>query len=182
METIDQSKRIYTKLKFVKSKETKAYISFVSQHPRTGYIAGVRQDSKYPKKIVIIDKKLAGIIVAGVLYNATIIPMKEKDGYIAIKAEPMMFKATVATSYNFRSIYKVEVNFGNKTILFDPIEGKRDSVRTLAGVIEVLEKRVDIENLQQVIEDFTEHTEALIKQYKNDGMPIIYPRRKPLFL
>jgi hypothetical protein len=166
----EQPKKIFTKLKFIKSEQTGAYISFVSQNPKTGRIVGIRQDSEYPKKICIIDRKLSNIIIPNILYDATLIPMKEKNGYIAIEVNPVSFKATVETTYVPKALYKIEVKFGNKTILFDPVDGKKDSVRIVAGVREILEKRMDIKALQQVIDDFSEQADLLMKYYKKDGI------------
>jgi hypothetical protein len=165
----EQPKRIYTKLKFARSEQTGAYISFVSQNPISGRISGVRGDSVYPKKICIIDQKLAGLIIPDILYDSTLIPMKEKDGYIVIEVNPVAFRATVETTYVPKSIYKVEVRFGNKTVLFDPVDGKQESVSTISGVRGILEKRMDIKDLQQVIDDFLEHAYVLMKYYENDG-------------
>lgn len=172
MNTGEEPKKIYTKIKFIKSGQTGAYIGFVSQNPKTKRIVGVRQDSEYPKKICIIDKKLSSLIVPNILYDVTLIPMKEKDGYIAIEANPVAFRATIETSYVPKAIYKIEVKFGNKTILFDPVDGKKDSVRTVAGVREVLEKRMDIENLQGVLDDFLEAADLLMKYYNSDGVQL----------
>jgi hypothetical protein len=165
----EQPKKIYTKLKFVKSEQTGAYISFVSQNPKSGRISGVRGDSVYPKKICIIDQKLAGLIIPNILYDATLIPMKEKDGYIVIEITPVAFRATVETTYVPKAIYKVEVRFGNKTVLFNPVNGKQKSVSTISGVRGILEKRMDIKDLQQVVDDFLEQAYILMKYYENDG-------------
>jgi len=54
--------------------------------------------------------------------------------------------------------------------LFDPVGGKRDSVRTIAGVREVLENRMDIESLPQVIDDFNDAAYNLMKRYENDKL------------
>jgi hypothetical protein len=168
----EQPKKIYTKLKFVKSEKTGAYISFVSQNPKSGRIVGVRQDSEYPKKICIIDQKLASIIMPDILYDVTLIPMKEKDGYIAIDVNPVAFKATIETTYVPKAIYKIEIKFGNKTILFDPVDGRKESVRTIPGVRAILEKRMDIKDLQQVVYDFLEQVDILMKYYERDGVQL----------
>jgi hypothetical protein len=167
--TSEPPKKTFTQLKFIKSEETGAYISFVSQNPKTGRIIGVRQNSKYPKKICIIDQKLAHTIIPGILYSATLIPMHEKNGYIIIEATPISFNATVETSYIPGICYKTEVKFGNKTVVFDPLYGRRDSVTTIMGVREVLEKRMDIRNLLRVVDEFLEHADGLMKCFVNDG-------------
>lgn len=170
-------KMIYTKLKFMKSEETGAYIGFVSQNSKTGKIAGVRQDSEYPKKICIVDKNLACQVVPNILYDVSLIPMKDKNGYIAIEITPVSFEAKMETTYVQKAIYKIEIKFGNKTILFDPLDGKKNSTRTLPGVREVLEKRMDIRNIQQVVEDFLEAARTLMKHYEGDGVALRRPRR-----
>lgn len=169
MENNEQPKRIKTKLKFMKSEGTGAYIGFVSQNLKTGQYVGVRQDSEYPKKICIVDKMLACQIVPNILYDVTLIPMKEKNGYIAIEISPVSFEAKMETTYVPKAIYKIEIKFGNKTILFDPVDGKKDSVRTVSGVREILEKRMDIQNIQQVVEDFLEAAKLLMRRYEKDG-------------
>jgi hypothetical protein len=168
MKTSEQPRKIYTKLKFVRSDETGAYIGFVSQQPKTSRIVGVRQDSEYPKKICIIDRELSNLIIPNILYDVTLIAMKEKNGYIVVEATPVAFKAVIETTYIKTAIYKIEIKFGNKTILFDPVNAKKDSVRTIAGVKKILEKRMDIQNLQQVIDDFLEAAYSLMKHYEND--------------
>lgn len=165
----EQPKRIYTKLKFVKSDQTGAYVSFVSQNPKTGRICGVRQSSPYPKKICILDKKLACEVLPNVLYDATLIPMAEKKGYVVIEIVPVEFKATIETTYVPKAVYVVEVKAGNKTIRFDPLDGRKDTIRTIEGCKSVLEKRVDIKDLSQVVEDFVEAAAKLMDRFRKDG-------------
>jgi hypothetical protein len=126
----------------------------------------------------IIDQKLAGLIIPNILYDATLIPMKEKDGYIVIEVTPVAFRATVETTYVPKAIYKIEIKFGNKTILFNPVGGKQESVSTIPGVRSILEKRMDIKDLQQVIDDFLEQAYILMKQYENDGAQFSKRRKK----
>lgn len=146
--------RVYTKLKFLKSDQTGAIISFVSQNPKTGRICGVRQDSEYPKKICIVDKALADDILLNVLYECTLVPMAERNGYVVIAAEPVQFKATIKTTYVKNNIYLVQVAFGNKTLRFDPFNGRKDTIKSLSACKAILEKRVDVKDLMQVVEDF----------------------------
>lgn len=161
-------KRVYTKLKFIKSEETGAVISFVSQNLKTGRICGVRQNSDYPKKICVVDKVLANYILLNVLYDCTLIPMSESNGYVVIAAEPCQFKARIETSYVPKAIYVIEVKFGNKTIRFDPMDGRKESIRSLQACKEILEKRVDIQNICQVVEDFEKSAKTLLQLMEND--------------
>lgn len=167
--TKQKVKRFYTKLKFEKSKETGAYVGFVSQDPTTKRIIGVRQNDPKPKRICIVDKAISSEIVPNILYSATLIPMSAKNGFIAIEVSPFSFKASVESNYVPKAVYQVEVRFGNKVIIFDPLDGKKPSVNTIAGCREVLEKRMDIKDISTVVEDFLEHANGVMEKFKQDG-------------
>lgn len=180
--------KIATKLKFTKSDKNGALISFVSQNPVNNVVCGVRQDSPYPKKIVIIDREKANNILTNVLYDCTLIPMtpvlNEKTGenhipgYIAIEATPVQFKATVTTKYIRGIKYMVEVSFGNKIIRFDPFRGKRESVKSLPACRAILEKRCDVQNLLEVVEDFEMAAVNIIELMKHDMRQIHNKKNK----
>lgn len=161
--------RVYTKLKFTISDKTQAIVGFVSQNSKTGEIRGVRQDDPHPKKICVLDRKLAPDMLLNTLYNVTLIPMKERDGYVVVEATPVQFKATIETTYVPKAIYHIDVKFGNKKIQFDPKDGRKDSVKRLKQCRRILETRVDVKNLQDVIDDFDDATRNLLKKYENDG-------------
>ena len=170
--------KIRTKLKFIKSEKNGALISFVSQNPVNDVVCGVRQDSPYPKKIVIIDREIANNILVNVLYDCVLIPMtkvlNEKTGenhipgYIAIEANPVQFKATVTTKYIRGIKYNVEVTFGNKVIRFDPFKGQKESVKSLPACRAILEKRYDVKDLMEVVEDFETAAISLMELMKQD--------------
>lgn len=170
--------KIRTKLKFIKSEKNKALISFVSQNPANGVVRGVRQDSPYPKKIVIIDREMSNHILTKVLYDCVLIPMKQVQnnktgenyipGYIAIEATPMQFNATVRTKYIRGSKYQVEVSFGNKIICFDPFHGQKETVKSLPACLAMLEKRCDVKNLLYVVDNFKTAAIELVEQMKQD--------------
>ena len=160
---------ISTKIKFTKSEETGAVIGFISQNPVTKRISGVRQDCGYPKKICVLDKAIAPDILLNVLYDAVMIPMKEKDGYVVISATPVQFKATIETVYVPKAIYQVLVRFGNKTVVFDPKDGIQDTRKNLVKCRQLLEKRVDIKDISTVVDDFLVHAHHLLKRYEKDG-------------
>ncbi len=166
----EQPKRVHTKLKFIKSEQTGAYVSFVSQNPKTGRICGVRQDSEYPKKICILDKKLMCDVLLNVLYDATLVPMAEKNGYVVIEITPVQFKATIEITYVPKSIYVVEVKFGNKVIRFDPKDGRKESIRSIEGCKNILEKRIDIKDVTQVVDDFIDSATDIMRKFINDGL------------
>lgn len=180
--------KIRTKLKFIKSEKNGALISFVSQNPVNGVVCGVRQDSPYPKKIVIIDREMSSNILTNVLYDCVLIPMTQVQnkktgenhipGYIAIEAMPVQFKATVATKYVRGSVYQVEVSFGNKVIRFDPFRGQKESVKSLPACLAVLEKRCDVKDLMSIVENFNIAAIELIDQLKQDMREIHNKRGK----
>lgn len=170
--------KIRTMLKFIKSEKNGALISFVSQNPVNNVVCGVRQDSPYPKKIVIIDREIANNILVNVLYDCVLIPMtkvfNEKTGanhipgYIAIEANPVQFKARITTKYIRGIKYMVEVTFGNKVICFDPFKGQKESVKSLPACRAILEKRCDVKDLMEVVEDFETAAINLMELMKQD--------------
>lgn len=160
-----------TKIKFEKSEKTNSHVAFVSKNPITGFWHGVRHDTKYPKVICVLDKAHEFEVIPNVLYDATLIPMREpKFGYIATNIQPVQFKAKIESSYQKGIKYHVRVRFGNKEINFDPFKGQKKSVYSLPHCIRVLEKRVDVMNIMQVVEDFTRACNAMLKQMNEDGM------------
>lgn len=160
---------IFTRLKFKKSEVSGMLIGFVSQNPKTGRVKGVREDSEFPKQVCIVDQTIAPEIILGALYQVAIVPMYKKKGFIVIEATPYQFKADISTCYVPKACYIVEVKFGNKTIVFDPKDGRKASTRTIAGVKALLEKRIDVQNITQVVEDFVEAATDLLKKYERDG-------------
>lgn len=160
---------VFTRLKFCKSKRTGLPIGFVSQNPVNKRIKGVREDSEYPKTVCVVDAPLASDIILDVLYKVAIVPMKNKIGYIVIEAEPHQFRASIEISYIPKACYCVDVKFGNKTIRFDPMDGRKDSMRTLNGCRALLEKRLDIANLNEVLDEFVDAAQEIIKRFRKDG-------------
>jgi len=160
----------YTKLKFVKSEKTGNYIGFVSKNKKTGLLAGVRENDSKPKKVCVIDKKsVTEEIIPNALYNVSLRTMASNNGFVVIEATPVKFKAVIEVSYIPKALYTVEIKFGNKIICFDPKDGRKASCKTLTGCLELLEKRIDIENQEQILEDFKQCAEHLLEKYYGDG-------------
>lgn len=95
--------------------------------------------------------------------------MHNGSGYVVVSATPILFNAQVDTLIIPKSIYQVTVTFGLKTIFFDPKDGKSASSRTLAGVINLIRQREDIENPDAVIESLTRQATQLVRRMENDG-------------
>lgn len=160
---------IFTRVKFTKSERTGQPIGFISQNPVNKMYNGVREDSKFPKSVCIVDAKLIPEIILGVLYKVAVVPMHNKHGFIVIEAEPYQFKATIEQCYIPKACYVLEVKFGNQVIRFDPKDGKKDSMRTISGCRDLLEKRMDIANLADVVDEFISAASDLVEKYRRDG-------------
>ena len=76
--------------------------------------------------------------------------MHKAKGYVVVDAIPVPFPATVDTIIAPKTLYKITVSFGNKTIYLDPKDGKSAMSRTLDGVLPVHKERKDIENHEEV--------------------------------
>lgn len=160
---------IFTRVKFTKSERTGQPIGFISQNPVNKMYNGVREDSKFPKSVCIVDAKLIPEIILGVLYKVAVVPMHNKHGFIVIEAEPYQFKATIEQCYVPKACYVLEVKFGNQVIRFDPKDGKKDSMRTISGCRALLEKRMDIANLADIVDEFISAASDLVEKYRRDG-------------
>lgn len=159
-----------TMLKFERSGETGAYIGFVSKNPRTGRVSGVRQDSPYPKKVCVVDARVSATIIPNVLYDVVCVPMRDKKkGYVVISAEPHQFQAVLEVIYTPKVLYQINVKFGNKTVKLDLLDGNGVKERTVAGVRSVLERRFDIKDITQVVEDFNVAASELVRNFRRDG-------------
>lgn len=158
-----------SQIKFAKSERSGELIGFVSRHSKTHQLKGVREDSRFGKQICVLSEDLKGSIEPNVLYAVELKPMHKAKGYVVVAATPVQFSATVETVIVPKSRYKVTVTFGNKTIFFDPKEGKSAMSRTLEGVLSVLKGRRDIKNPESVITDFIARAEEMIRRFEQDG-------------
>lgn len=165
-----------TRLKFVKSQKTGDLISFVSRHYATRELKGVREDYPGGKQICVLCKELkeAGTVQENTLYWAEMRAMHGgKKGFVVVSVTPILFKAVIETTIIPKAIYQVSVTFGNKTIYFNPKDGRSSSCATLEGVLGLLESRQDIEDKDKVIADFKAQATILIRYLLADGYP--YP-------
>ena len=157
-----------SRIKFAKSRETGEIIGFVSSHPRTKKLKGVREDSRFGKKICVLASDLKGSIDINVLYDVELKKMNGKNGYVVVSATPVLQKVKIETVTNPKGVYQVVLHFGYKTIYFDPCEGKTNSSKTIQGVIDELRKRNDIADIDNVIEQFKVKAENIINIMQKD--------------
>ena len=78
-------KRIKTYLKFSKSEVNGSPVGYVTKNK--GSWKGCRDTDRCRKKIVLVDKILSKRILADTLYQVTLVPMIEHDGFVAVSAE-----------------------------------------------------------------------------------------------
>ncbi|KAA6302794.1 MAG: hypothetical protein EZS26_000964 [Candidatus Ordinivivax streblomastigis] len=167
-----------SQLKFAKSEASGELIGFVSRHSKTKKLKGVRENSIFGKKICVLSKDLKGAILPNILYHVELKLMHQGNGYVVVSAIPVLFKAHIETIIIPKSIYQVNIVFGNKTIYFDPKDGKSPSSKTMEGVLEVLSARNDIENRETVIKDFERQAGILLQRMKQDGYYTSLSRKK----
>lgn len=159
---------VYTKLKFMPSKTFDTLVGFVSRNHKTKMLCGVREDSPLKKKVCVLNKPLRGSILANTLYDCTLVPARQGNCYIVVEANVTQFNAHVSSQYVKGSTYFVQVEFGGSSIVFDPLHGKQESVKNLDACKEVLEKRVDIKNIGQVVKDFMEAGRMMLRLLNRD--------------
>jgi hypothetical protein len=157
-----------SQIKFAKSEETGEIIGFVSRHSKTKKLKGVRESSHYGKKICVLSEDLKGRITPNVLYDVELKQMHNQNGYVVVSATPVKFKGQLKTVVS-KGIYQVTVTFGNKTIYFDPVDGKSSSSKTIEGVIGILRERPDIADLDSIIKEFEILANELVAKMQRDG-------------
>ena len=158
-----------TQLKLAKSRRTGELIGFVSRHSKTQKLMGVREDSRFGKKICLLSEELKGRLKPNKLYSVALKLMHNGSGYVIISAEELRFLAHIDCIITPKTQYQVTVIFGNKTVFFDPKDGKGPSSRTMKGVLGILNERDDIENKELVINDFTIRAKQLLLRMAADG-------------
>ena len=158
-----------TQLKFATSERTGEIIGFVSRHSKTKQLRGVREDSPYKKKICVLSEDLKGKVQPNILYSVELKAMHSRNGFVVVAATPLLFKATIDTLVIPGETYRVTVNFGNKTVYFDPLRGNSYSSKTGSGVVSLLQRRTDIENLEGVINSFKSAAARLLRRMADDG-------------
>ncbi len=159
-----------SRIKFAKSQETGEIIGFVSRNSKTRLLRGVPETSPYGKKICVLSSDLKGFVEPNVLYDVELKPMHAGNGYVVVTANRTLFEATFQTIVVPKSTYQVTVTFGNKTIYFDPKDGKSPSSRTIEGVSRVIAERDDILNKDGVLDRFRVDAKALVALMVRDGL------------
>lgn len=164
----ENAKIIPVNLKFHFSKRVPGkLVSYVTR--RNSSWRGVNETDEYHKKVVVIGVQVKNVI-EGVLYNAMLIPMIEKDGFVAIKVTPVQFEPKMETLFHKSGDYYVKITFGNKVMVYDPKVSN-----PVSSDVSLFKKRlcnrVDIKNLNRFIEDFDTVVNTLsVYQKKHDRL------------
>lgn len=158
-----------TQVRFIESEETGELIGFVSRPGKKRELKGVYENSRFRKKICVLADNLKGIIQTEILYDVELKAMRNKNGYIVIAAKPAQFEAQMESVIVPKAIYRIEIIFGHKHVHFDPKDGRKDSYRTIDGVVELLSKRVDLLDKEKVIADFKSRARLVLEQMRADG-------------
>lgn len=161
-----------TRIKLSVSKQTGKLIGFVSRHSKTGQLKGVREDTRHSKKICLIDKHIIDDLKPDVLYEVEVKPMWSGAGYVIVSAEPVCFPATIEVTLIHKQSYRIEIYFGNKRILYDPIYGRQPSVSTVEGVIKLIDSYDDLEDKESVIQKFSDEASKLLNRMLKDGVKL----------
>lgn len=124
------------------------------------------RETEQKKKIVFVDPSIKDKIMPNALYSCSLIPMNNDNGFIAMTAKLIQFKASVITNCKDDSdIFNVLVKFGNKVIIYDP-SSKEPRKKNIAKIAENLRKRLDLENGHAVAEDFINNACIVQRLYK----------------
>lgn len=162
---LQQSQRIKTNIKF-KQNERGVFYGFVTKNER-GSWRGCNEDSNVKKKIVFVDEHEKNNIIAGALYQVTLIPMTSNKGFIALNAKLVQFEAKINTEVN-DDTFRVSVQFGQKIIIYDPTseDTKKNNIQAIANL---LRSRIDLKSKDAVAEEFLDSACLLLSIYKRQN-------------
>ena len=170
-----------SQIKFAKSPQTGEIIGFVSRHPKNKRLIGVEEKSPYGKKICVLSEDLKGKVKPGITYSVDLKPMHNGQGYVVVSADEKRFPAEIKLTVVPHAIYQATVTFGYKTIYFDPKDGASRKSKTFAGALQAIRSRNDIENQDEVVEEFRKAANELLRIMERDGYflnnePELFPR------
>lgn len=145
-----ERKKIPVNLKFYTDEVSGKLVSYVAR--KNSSWMGVRESDRQPKKVVVVGTQVQ-YITEGVLYCAVLIPMREKDGFVAISIKPVQFEPLMEVLYHKSGDFYIKITFGNRQMVYDP----RNANPASSDINEFrkrLLKRVDIKGLNELVDDF----------------------------
>lgn len=159
--------KMTTILKFTESKKTGAYVAFV-QKGVGGWWRGVREDARGKKKVCVVPPELQPQIILGQPYKVECATSKNDQYFTVLNISPQVYTAIMETAYVPNCLYRIEINFGYKTLVFDPQSSIRNRSQ-LGRFMDVLKSRADIRDHDQVVAEFEMRAKDLLRRYQNDG-------------
>lgn len=172
---METSNIVKSKLRFIESEKNGELIAFVHKD-KTGRLLGINEDSQFRKLICVISAELKklGTVKAGVLYDVEMVPMGIKQGYVVKTASVSKFSAHIKTEVVPKTIYRITVQFGHKTLVFDPFDPQNAKQANMKSIEEVLTSRDDVYNPTYAVERFRKAANNLLKKMEDDK---INPRK-----
>ena len=154
--------KIKTIIKFKKQENGECY-GFVTKTAR-GAWRGCNESDDVKKQIVIVDSHIKDSITTNALYQATLIPMESKCGFIAVDTKLMQFSAKIETEAE-DDVYKVTVKFGHAAIVYDPTSDS-PSRNNIQAIAKLLRNRIVLKYKDAVAEEFLDCACLLQSIYK----------------
>lgn len=139
-------------LKFFRDPKENKMVAYVTKS--NGSWKGVREEFKGKKKIVVLGTQIVDVL-DGVLYHAYLLPMIKKDGYVCIGVNAVQFEANMEVLFHKSGGFYVKITFGNKQMVYDP-KNKNAQSSDFNLFLNRLSKRMDIKNINRLIDDFIE--------------------------
>lgn len=129
------------------------------------------RESEPKKKIVFVGSSVTDNIIPNALYQCSLVPMVNKDGFIATSATLIKFQGTIITTCK-KGIFVVKIKFGNKMLIYDPASKERRR-RDIQGIANNLRNRHDLENSQDIAEEFISSA-CIIKRLYEQSRSNVY--------
>lgn len=165
-------------VRFSESSRDKSAISFVTR-TQTGDLKCVRETSKCKKLIVLPSKNLKIDIIFGAQYECELLEMRNgARGFIATNITPVIYDVEVETIHVIKCVYEIHIKWGNnQQITFDPLDGRRASVRDENVIASYIRSRIDIRNNVEVADKFLVKARDLKRTMISDGVSLAHIRR-----
>ena len=157
------AQRIKTNIKFYAGLDNVAdkLYGFISKF--NGSWRGCRE-TESKKKIVLVDTAISKDIIPNTLYSCSLVPMRNKGGFIAKSATIVKFPGTITTICH-KNVFQIKITFGNKGYIYDPSssEKRKNDIKYIANI---LRTRNDLENAMSVAEDFIDNACIVKRLYE----------------
>lgn len=137
--------------------------------------AGVLEDHKSSKKVVVIDPSIKDTIVADTPYEVELQPMVSGRGYICIGASRTYFDYKLQSFVKPMQIYRIQLQTGFKTITFDvgnwmdgDMEGKKGYYNCPDRVSAFIENSLQIQDKDLCLHEFIDMVSDVATKYAED--------------